>query len=679
MHKHLKNHNESLIQGKSVNDQLDRRRFMTSIGMMTGALAASSLLGGGLPYVQAETKNESPTTHSVSKNPKPSVGIEWYNVKDYQVKGDGKTNDAPMLIKLLKSLSFYNAITVYFPVGHYRLEQNIEFPKNVHLLFDHGAILEPMNGVKVDIPVTINAEMSLIFGGSGKVIGTFGGQAIYPQWWGAKGDKETDETHVFQHIFGLSKETNQSVTIYVPRGDYVWTDALEIHGYTSVICDAGATFWRNHTRTMLYNYEYNGTPNEGYTGNGNITFENARFEFVAFNPSVLCYENGNILQFAHASDWVFRNCEFYDVIDAHAIEINSSENVLIDTCKFYGYRELADNRWYVEAIQIDHAGTEGIQGALPYDNTHCKNIMIHNCYFGKGRTYKFIKENIDVTIEFKSWPAAIGGHTHKEGHWHKNIKIINNTFEGMRYYAIRPYKWVNTFITGNTFYKCGGGIYAVSGAKHVNFGAAQPLKQLSILDNQFIDGQSIYPEYFQENRRFAIGIYSTDIVSEDVKIEGNMISVAEDSGIIISNVDRISITNNTIKNIEKHGIELSGSSQLLINQNHLYRTKKSGIFLKTCSQINLSNNQITESDDDAIHLDQVSKLLIVNNIVKHNNESTDAVALNNDTQTGIVRDNVISGDYRHGLWFEKSVSNLAYGYQFGSIQNDSKDVIEIHD
>ncbi|WP_144939800.1 right-handed parallel beta-helix repeat-containing protein [Paenibacillus sp. 32O-W] len=733
-------------EGASSSGSISRRRFVTSLGILAGAAITSQIPAG----IQAYAQEDSAELWSAegSKKAKTSVHIDWYNVKDYNVLGNGSRDDAAALEALIQSTAQRAEATLYFPAGTYRIGSHLTFPRRVHLRFDYGAMLVPDAGVIVKIQSSVEAGLGHIFGGAGKVTGDFYGQGVYPQWWGAKGDKQTDDTEAFRNVFRLSKDNQISVTVYVPRGDYVWSQPVVVYGNTSVICEQGAVFWRNHGNTMMYNYEYNGEANAGYSGNGNILFENARFEFVGLNPSVLCYEDGNILQFAHASDWTFRHCEFYDVIDAHAIEINSSQNVVIDGCKFYGYRELANNRWYVEAIQIDHASTSGIQGALPYDDTHCKNITIQNCYFGKGHSYTFNKGGIATTVEFKAWTAGVGGHTHKEGKWHQNITIRNNTFEGMRYYAIRPYKWLNTLIAENRFYECGGGIYAVSGANHAVYGAAGPFRRLSIVNNQFINGVAVYPDFFAGNRRFMIGIFSTDVVSEDVQIAGNTFSVAEDTGIIIRNVKRISVCNNTINYMKKDAIEITGCLNVTVQGNQIFKPSEYGVLLKNCNHCLILDNQINEAQKQSIYIEDGENVQIGGSVITNGRETGigceglqgliakdnqisdspnaliinhcrnvrvignhaarmstngmeiaattgllvsgnfliegagsvyDALVIKEGTNMGVVRDNILSGAFRRGIWFEGTTSNIKYGYNVGPVQNDSSQVEPLQD
>lgn len=727
---------------------ISRRRFIASIGVMAGAAITSQIPAGIKAYAEQEGEDGDLLEGEGNYNAGLCVLADWFNVKEHNAAADGLADDAAALDLLIQSTAQQAEATFYFPAGTYRIGSPLTFPKRVRLFFDYGAILVPDAGVTVHVFSQVNAGLGHIFGGAGRVTGDFYGQGVYPQWWGAKGDKQTNDTEAFRNVFRLSKDNQIPVTVHVPQGDYVWSQALVVYGDTSVICEQGAVFWRNHGNTMLYNYEYNGQPNGGYSGNGHIVFENARFEFVGLQPSVLCYEDGNVLQFAHASDWTFRNCEFYDVIDAHAIEINSSRNVVIDGCKFYGYREIANNRWYVEAIQIDHASTSGIQGALPNDDTHCKNITIQNCYFGKGNTYTFNKQGINTTVEFKAWTAGIGGHTHKEGKWHQNITIRNNTFEGMRYYAIRPYKWLNTLIAENFFYECGGGIYAVNGSNHAVFGAAGPFRRLTIVNNQFINGVAVYPDYFASNRRFMIGIFSTDVTSEDVQISGNTFSVSEDSGIIIKNVKRVTISNNTINYMKKDAVDIADCTNVTIQGNQIFKPTENGVILKNNSHCLILNNQITEAQMQSVHAENGNNVQIRGSVITkgrgngidceilqglivddnqisdttkalsiktcHNARVTgnqtsrmsanvmeitdtegllisgnfltggaasaiDALVIAGMTKMGIVRDNILSGAFRRGIWFKGTTSNIKYGYNLGAVQNDSNQVTALQD
>ncbi|WP_010276261.1 right-handed parallel beta-helix repeat-containing protein [Paenibacillus senegalensis] len=745
-------------QDEAAGKLISRRKFVASLGLAVGgALTMPGWLPGEVrAYAESQgaaseraPSKFGPNGRSASLHD-PIPTPQWFNVKEHSAAGDGATDDAAALQALivLAAAEPYKA-ALYFPAGSYRIGHAIAFPHGMQLIFDYGASLQLDAGVTVTVDSAVDAPASLLFNGGGTIVGSFHGAPVYPQWWGAKGERTHDDTESFRKVFRLAKDNEKPLTVIVPKGDYVWSELMVVYGDTSVICEEGAAFFRNHPHTMLINFEQMGEANPGYSGNGSILFENARFEFVALDPEYLCYEDGNIAQFAHASDWTFRNCQFYDVIDAHAIEVNSSKNAVIDNCQFYGYRELATNRWYVEAIQIDHASTSGIYGALPYDDTPCLNVTVRNCFFGKGRTYQFTRNGVPTTVEFKAWTCGVGGHTHKEGRWHQNIIIRNNIFEGMRYYAIRPYKWLNTLITENYFHECGGGIYAVGGSLHNEFGAAQPHRRLTISNNQFINGKAIYPDHSQANRRFAIGVFSFDgVISEDVRVEGNTISVAEDTGILIRNITRVTVSRNTINYMKRSAIEVTDCRQLLVDgnqiyqpveqavvlrnnqsstivNNHVVRSRMHGIDMQNCSLSVVTGNVITESVHSAIYgsgnqglkikdnmiadsreaialadcqhvdvtgnrmdqaernyleLNRVSGFHVSANMITAPSATTyDAISFLNQTRSGIVRDNLVTGTFRYGLWFDSTASAVRYGYNTGTIRNDSSAVEALQD
>ncbi|SDC37343.1 Pectate lyase superfamily protein [Paenibacillus sp. UNCCL117] len=712
---------------------MSRRSFIAGLGAVGGLMAAPGLLAGtGRAYAAGS----------------PPAQVEWHKVTDHGVAGDGIQDNAAALTALIASVAGAAEATFYFPPGQYRLGSAVTFPSRLRLVFDYGAMLTPDSSVVAVVNSHVEAAVTTIFGGDGEVTGNFHGAPVYPQWWGAKGDKTSDDTVPFKKVFRLARDIGQEVTVIVPKGDYVWSSVMVIYGKTSVRCEQGATFWRNHPNTMLINFEPNGQASPGYSGNGNILFENARFEFVAYNPPSLCYEDGNVLQFAHASDWTFRHCEFYDLIDGHAIEINSSQNVTIEDCKFYGYRELATDRWYVEAVQLDLAYSGGISGALPADNTPCKNVTVRNCYFGKGRSYTFMKAGISQTVTFRAWPCGVGGHSHKEGRFHQNISIRNNTFEGMTYFAIHPYKWLNTIITENYFFECGGGIYAVCGPNHATFGAAGPLRRLVISNNQFINMQSIFPDHNSTLRRFAIGIISMDIVSEDVRIEGNIISVGVDSAITVRNINRISITGNTMNYMTHAAVEISGSSHVELCNNQVYQPTEHAFYLfdnnycqvtgnqirkatmhallmTNCNNASVHDNVLLETTQDGIRMENVQHLSIRSNQIHKSNHAVqllqcsdvevagnklidmvynylyirqvtdfliianiftepettvyDAIRVAESSQSGIVRDNLLRGTYRYGIWFDTTTGAAKYGYNSGGLRNDSSLVQPLQD
>ncbi|OLT24428.1 hypothetical protein BJF79_13885 [Actinomadura sp. CNU-125] len=138
---------------------------------------------------------------------------------------------------------------------------------------------------------------------------------------------------------------------------------------------------------------------------------------------------------AHCEDVTIRDLIVQNTPGWHALEINSSRSVLVDNCKFRGFRHDGD-RNFSEAIQLDGAIGPST-GTAPYDGTICDGVEIRSCRFGGG--------GADGT---EAWPRGIGTHT-APSTWHRNIRVANCVFDAPSWCAIRTYWWDRAVITGN--------------------------------------------------------------------------------------------------------------------------------------------------------------------------------------------------------------------------------------
>lgn len=219
--------------------------------------------------------------------------------------------------------------------------------------------------------------------------------------------KKTDSMSKIQ-----SKLNNKGIIQFTP-GTYKITKQLIISSDTTIDLN-GATLQRKGNLQSIFLNKVT-TKTTKYTGDGSIVIQNGVFEGMGG------YSYDNLLTFFHSHDILITNCEFRDTL-CHAIEINSSSNVIIKKCKFLGYNLKDIESAYKEMIQIDHAGYSGfvLSGSTKkskcYDGTCCENIQISNCLFSKSN--------------YRDYPyACIGEHSQLSGnHKHKNIIIHNNVF-----------------------------------------------------------------------------------------------------------------------------------------------------------------------------------------------------------------------------------------------------------
>lgn len=173
---------------------------------------------------------------------------------------------------------------------------------------------------------------------------------------------------------------------------------------------------------------YNGVHDVKITGDGTGVINKRGYLCAA----ILMGHNKNI---------TIENIKFTNMNEtSHFIEMDASQNVLIQNCEFSGMGSVKSNS-EKEAINLDTPDTltGGFSGTFSkMDKTPNQNVTIKNC-------------------SFKNLPTAIGTHmysdesTHTTKYMHTNIKILNNTISGCKAYGIRVLNWNGVTISGNTF------------------------------------------------------------------------------------------------------------------------------------------------------------------------------------------------------------------------------------
>jgi hypothetical protein len=115
--------------------------------------------------------------------------------------------------------------------GVLAVSSNLDVPHDITLRFENGGRLEPATGVTVRIYGPIIAGPGQhIFGGLGTIAGSPMIEAAYPDWFGAEGDGETDDTlavHAAQLFFPLVR--GRPGASYVVTGQRVRHTTLDLH------------------------------------------------------------------------------------------------------------------------------------------------------------------------------------------------------------------------------------------------------------------------------------------------------------------------------------------------------------------------------------------------------------------------------------------------------------------
>jgi len=251
-----------------------------------------------------------------------------------------------------------------------------------------------------------------------------------------------NDSNAIQQALDIAKYEGNA-NIIIPDGNYNIYKTLIVYSNTHIIMGENTYLNRMFPGTLMENGKV-GDNYQGYHGNGNIIIDGGTINGNVLYAPYGIYGYGGI-GFAHANKLVIRNLTIKDIVYSHAIEINSSNNVLIENCKFLGYKDNTPNksREFSEAIQIDFAAKSAFPDFGTWDFTPSKNVIIRNNYFG-----------VSNTRGMSHWPVGVGGHGALNNVWIENVKIYHNTFQGMYFAAIRSYNWKKVFIKNNEFNNC---------------------------------------------------------------------------------------------------------------------------------------------------------------------------------------------------------------------------------
>ncbi len=146
-------------------------------------------------------------------------------ITDYGTAGDGVTDDSRAFHRALDEIAEVGG-RIVIPAGSYLID-DVTFPDDVTLAFRGGGTLVVSEGGKVRIDGAIEAGIVQIFSGKGSVTGRIDNLHVYPQWFGARGDGETDDAEALQRAADLAAGSMGN-TLFIPDGDYLFRDDVVI-------------------------------------------------------------------------------------------------------------------------------------------------------------------------------------------------------------------------------------------------------------------------------------------------------------------------------------------------------------------------------------------------------------------------------------------------------------------
>lgn len=260
--------------------------------------------------------------------------------------------------------------------------------------------------------------------------------------FGAVGDGITDDAPAFRAALDAAAAAGGG-TVRIPAGVFLMDSArgawpapcLYVRGNTAIHADDGAIIRRglNMGARMVQNFD--GTEsNSGYTGHSNIRVTGGTWDGNA--PAKV--GSGNMFAFAHAERITLDHVRIIDQPNNHAIELNSVSVATVEFCRFEGCVPKPDSPQTTEAIQIDGAlGEVGLEGGLPYDGTHSRDVTVTRCYTGPS-------------AKCGPWGLLVGSHASDTVGNYRRISVIGNTIADTLVYGVRAYDWYDSVIANNT-------------------------------------------------------------------------------------------------------------------------------------------------------------------------------------------------------------------------------------
>lgn len=172
---------------------------MTMLGMLAVLLLSAAM-------VACSHGSEANSNVSGTDDRKDNEAVtEILISEDYGAKGDGTADDTAAFTEALADIG-EKAIVIRITKGTYLIEGRVDFPKNVTLSFDNGAIISVGKSGEVILNCAVEGAAIQIFDGDGVFSGNSASVA-YPEWFGASADG-SDVTKAIQKAVDIFAEVH---------------------------------------------------------------------------------------------------------------------------------------------------------------------------------------------------------------------------------------------------------------------------------------------------------------------------------------------------------------------------------------------------------------------------------------------------------------------------------------
>lgn len=327
-------------------------------------------------------------------------------------------------------------------------------------------------------------------------------------WLGADNKNKTNNNKCFSKFFDLMRK-NPFKEFVIPEGNYYVHHhyylpsniTLTING--NIIVDG-----IDSVQTGFYIFSqdgekefplYSGTHDSIIRGKGSIDHRGNEFE-----------NNAASIRMYHCKNIEIQGLTFKNSKNFHFIELGGVDGAILKDLKFKGQFYSAElSELSMECIQLESASPGCGPGVYPLDYTANKNILIENCYFGKGDNGAGIY-------------SCIGSHDNVNDITTRNIIVRNCVFEEIDSSGLKNKKMIGHIDKTDNFI---------------------------IENNRFINCNSTIC--------FGLNLH------KNIQMKNNVFENHKELPcILLENIDNVLINNNTIKNASGTGIQLKMNSNI---------------------------------------------------------------------------------------------------------------------
>ena len=444
--------------------------------------------------------------------------------------------------------------------------------------------------------------------------------AVNVKWFGAITDgSQNCHININNALVYLAKTGGG--TLFVPRGEYLLGGIIRIGSNTTLHSEPGVIYRKNHPSSFLHNslseagVAYLTSDNvPSYEGTHNITIRGG--VWAGFSEGI--YAGFTHFAIGFATNVKVEDATLLDGIHGgHFVDLCACKDVSFTNIKMLGHSLIDGNEISNgDMVQLDH-NVEGSFGGVyfgvpTFDQN--KNVSFFNCEFGPN------PDNEDP--RFSGPITAIGSHGSVHNEWHENITIKDCTFNGVRYAAIREWKWKNLNVVGCDFKNGTTGIHCTPSSE----GSVSSQDRDRVQSNKAQHGKNKKISRCTFTSLSNVGIFfantslSTDTTTrhEGVDISGcEFIDCVE--GIRARQVRSFKVRGcEFINNIGSRSVSFLDNSEDVIVDSNIVNGGGGGndgacLYFNACSSCVVTGNSLSNCDSRAILLTGSSSGFVISN------------------------------------------------------------------